>query len=99
MGGGQLRLAAAVFHFRLDSHMPSGTIPGMAHSDYITVAEAAQLLNRSRWAVCDLIRRGRLPARLTPGEPGAPTYYLILRRDVLDFQPLKRGPKPKAIAG
>jgi len=57
--------------------------------DLITVREAAKLRKLSRYAIYDLIRRGRLKAVERYG------LLLVSRSEVEQFQPKNRGERSK----
>jgi biotin operon repressor len=56
--------------------------------DFVSQATAARMLGISRAAVADLIKRGRLRTKNIDGRPH------VYKRDVINFQPQKPGPKP-----
>ena len=59
-------------------------------SEYVTVSEAAKILNKSVPMISHLCREGRFinATKLTTGA------WLIPRQSVLNYKPMKRGVKP-----
>jgi hypothetical protein len=59
-------------------------------TEYMTVAEAAKMLNKSIPLITHLCREGRLTnaVKLTTGA------WLVPRESVLSYKPMKRGVKP-----
>jgi predicted DNA-binding transcriptional regulator AlpA len=58
--------------------------------DLITQAEAARLRGVTRSAITYLITQGRLPTHERYG------MRFVSRREVLEYEPMKPGPTPKA---
>ena len=58
---------------------------------YVTVAEAAEMMGKGINLVGKLCRAGRLPGAELMGTAG----WLIPRESVLNYEPEKRGRKPK----
>lgn len=58
---------------------------------YVTVDEAADLANRKTSLIRTLCREGRLPGAEKMGNS-----WIIPKESVLNYQPAKRGVKPRA---
>jgi hypothetical protein len=56
--------------------------------DFVSQATAARMLGITRAAVADLIKRGRLRTKKIDGRPH------VYKRDVINFERQRPGPKP-----
>ncbi|MBK7598089.1 MAG: hypothetical protein IPL01_11035 [Acidobacteria bacterium] len=63
----------------------------MNPDELISQATAARIRGVDRAAIADLIKRGRLRTRAVDG------VNYVFRSEIINFQPRKPGPRPKAV--